>query len=89
MCLGVNKKKEHLSESEILQPCREAGEETGLDRRRPQDFDYSLSILQSGIPYKELGHDYLSRRKEDKIVKGHVKRLQEFGYEVELKKATA
>ncbi len=49
----------------------------------------AYQILQSGIPYKELGHDYLSRRKEDKIVKGHVKRLQEFGYEVELKKATA
>ena len=46
-------------------------------------------ILKTGTPYKELGHDYLSRRKEDKIVKGHIKRLKDLGYEVELKKAAA
>ena len=47
----------------------------------------AYQILKTGIPYKELGHDYLSRRKEDKIVKGHIKRLKDLGYEVELKKA--
>jgi hypothetical protein len=39
------------------------------------------------MPYKELGKDYLSRRREDKIVKGHIKRLKDLGYEVTLKKA--
>ena len=49
----------------------------------------AYQILKTGIPYKELGHDYLNRRKEDKIVKGHIKRLKDLGYQVELKKAVA
>ena len=49
----------------------------------------AYQILKTGIPYKELGHDYLSWRKEDKIVKGHIKRLKDLGYQVELKKAAA
>ncbi len=44
-------------------------------------------ILRNGMPYRELGEDYLSRRREDKIVKSHVKRLKDLGYEIELKKA--
>jgi len=43
-------------------------------------------ILKNGVPYKELGKHYLIHRREDKIVKSHVKRLQDIGYEVELKK---
>lgn len=46
-------------------------------------------ILKTGVPYKELGHDYLSLRKEEKLVKGHVKRLKDLGYTVELKKKAA
>lgn len=46
-------------------------------------------ILKTGIPYKELGHNYLILRKEDKLVKGHIKRLKDLGYTVELKKAAA
>ena len=41
-------------------------------------------ILKTGMPYKELGKDYLSRRREDKIVKGHLKRLKDLGYEVSI-----
>ena len=44
-------------------------------------------ILKTGMPYKELGKDYLNRRREDKIVKGHMKRLKDLGYEVAIKKA--
>ncbi len=44
-------------------------------------------IIKNGVPYKELGKDYLLHRREDKIVKNHVKRLRDLGYEVELKKA--
>jgi transposase len=43
-------------------------------------------ILKTGMPYRELGKDYLSRRREDKIVKSHIKRLKDLGYVVELKK---
>ena len=46
-------------------------------------------ILKTGTTYKELGNDYLNRRKEGRIVKNHVKRLQDLGYTVELKKAAA
>ena len=44
-------------------------------------------ILKTGMPYKELGNDYLSRRREAKIVKSHIKRLKDLGYEVAIKKA--
>ena len=37
---------------------------------------------------EELGKDYLLHRREDKIVKNHIKWLRDLGYEVELKKAT-
>ena len=43
-------------------------------------------IIKNGVPYKELGKDYLLHRREDKIVKNHIKRLRDLGYEVELKK---
>jgi transposase len=43
-------------------------------------------ILKTRMPYKELGKDYLSRRREDRIVKNNIKRLRDLGYEVELKK---
>jgi transposase len=44
-------------------------------------------IIKNGVPYKELGKDYLLHRRADKIVKNHIKRLRDLGYEVELKKA--
>ena len=44
-------------------------------------------ILKNGMPYRELGEDYLYRRREDKIVKSHIKRLKDLGYEIALKKA--
>ena len=44
-------------------------------------------ILKTGMPCKELGKDYLSRRREDKIVKGHIKRLKYLGYDGAIKKA--
>jgi transposase len=43
-------------------------------------------ILKNGIPYNELGKDYLIHRREGKIVQNHIKRLKDLGYEVELKK---
>lgn len=44
-------------------------------------------ILKTGMPYKELGKNYLSRGREDKLVKDHIRRLKDLGYEVALKKA--
>lgn len=44
-------------------------------------------IIKNGVPYKELGKDYLLHRREDKIIRNHIKRLRDLGYEVELKKA--
>ncbi|HLA29225.1 MAG TPA: hypothetical protein VJZ49_15160, partial [Syntrophales bacterium] len=42
-------------------------------------------IIKNGVPYKELGKNYLLHRREDKIVKNHIKRLRDLGYEVERK----
>ena len=64
----------------------------------PDYFRKELEELQDKIPprplseiyeriYKELGKDYLLHRRADKIVKNHIKRLRDLGYEVELKKA--
>lgn len=44
-------------------------------------------IIKNGLPYKELGKGYLLHRRADRIVKNHIKRLRDLGYEVELKKA--
>jgi hypothetical protein len=46
-------------------------------------------ILKTGMPPKEFGKDYLSRRREDKILKSHIKRLKDLGYDVAIKKAAS
>ena len=87
MCLGGIKDEEHISPCEVSQSRRQAREETGVDCRWSQDFGYGLSHYKKRVPYKELGKDYLLQRRKDKIVKNHIKRLRDLGYEVELKKA--
>jgi transposase len=44
-------------------------------------------ILKHKTPYKELGPQYLDVRKQQRIVKGYLKRLQGLGYTVTLDKA--
>lgn len=47
----------------------------------------SYYILKYKQPYKELGEDYLDKRRKDKIVRSHVKRLESLGYKVKVEKA--
>lgn len=49
----------------------------------------SYHILKYKKAYKELGEDYLSQRKRDKIVKNHVRMLSRLGYEVAIKEANS
>jgi hypothetical protein len=44
-------------------------------------------ILKHKIPYKELGPTYLDTRKQNRIVKSYVKRLQSLGYTIIVEKA--
>lgn len=44
-------------------------------------------ILKYRRPYKELGVDYLDKRRKDKIARSYIKRLNHLGYEVTLKEA--
>ena len=44
-------------------------------------------ILKYRCAYKELGVDYLDRRRRDKIASSYIKRLHHLGYEVILKEA--
>jgi transposase len=44
-------------------------------------------ILKYRRPYKELGVDYLDRKRKDKIARSYIKRLNHLGYEVTLKEA--
>jgi len=44
-------------------------------------------ILKYRCAYKELGVDYLDRRRKDKIASSYIKRLHHLGYEVILKEA--
>ncbi len=46
-------------------------------------------ILKDKVEYKELGIDYLDKRKKEKIIKSHISRLKSLGYEVEVKEKTA
>lgn len=41
-------------------------------------------IIKNKEGYKELGKDYLDSRKKEKIIKKHIKKLNELGYKVEL-----
>lgn len=49
----------------------------------------SYQILKHKVGYKELGMDYLDKRKKDKIVKSYVKRLSNIGYDVLIVKKVA
>lgn len=44
-------------------------------------------ILKGKAPYRELGADYLDKRKKDKITRSYIKRLTAMGYEVTVKQA--
>ncbi len=44
-------------------------------------------ILKYKRPYKELGGDYLDKRRKDRIAKSYIKRLNHLGYEVILQEA--
>jgi len=44
-------------------------------------------ILKDRVAYKELGVDYLDKRRKDKIARSCIKRLNHLGYEVTLKEA--
>lgn len=47
----------------------------------------SYEILKHKVPYRELGGDYLDRRKKDKITRSYINRLTVMGYEVTVKQA--
>jgi transposase len=44
-------------------------------------------ILKYKRPYKELGGDYLDKRRKDRITRSYIKRLNHLGYEVTLREA--
>jgi transposase len=44
-------------------------------------------ILKYKRPYKELGGDYLDKRRKDRIARSYIKRLNHLGYEVILQEA--
>jgi hypothetical protein len=44
-------------------------------------------IMKQKIPYRELGSDFLDKRKKDKVIRSYVKRLAALGCEVMVKPA--
>ena len=44
-------------------------------------------MLKSNAPYRELGPDYFDRLQKDKLLKRLVRKIEELGYEVDLKAA--
>jgi hypothetical protein len=44
----------------------------------------SYEILKSKKPYRELGHDFLDKRKKGKVARSYINRLEALGYEVEV-----
>ena len=47
----------------------------------------SYHILKYKVEYKELGADYLDKRKKDKAVKNYIRRLKNLGFNVLLEEA--
>lgn len=47
----------------------------------------SYEMMKHKVPYRELGADYLDKRKKDKITRSYIKRLTALGYEVTVKQA--
>ncbi len=43
-------------------------------------------ILKHQVPYRELGGDFLDKRKKDKAARSYINRLSAMGYEVTVKK---
>ena len=41
-------------------------------------------VLKYKVPYKELGANYLTQRKRDRMAKSYIKRLSSLGYTVTL-----
>lgn len=39
-------------------------------------------MLKQGVPYKELGEDYLNKRNKDKVIRYHKKQLEKLGFEI-------
>lgn len=44
-------------------------------------------MLKSNVPYRELGPDYFDRLQKDRLLKRLVRKIEELGYEVDLKAA--
>ena len=42
-------------------------------------------VLKYKVPYKELGANYLTERKRDRIARSYIKRLSNLGYNSRLK----
>lgn len=45
--------------------------------------------LRDGVPYKELGSEHFTRRNKERVAKRLKKRLEDLGFAVELRPATA
>ena len=45
-------------------------------------------ILKRKEPYRELGGEYLDKRKKEKVLKSYISRLNALGYDVTVKKTT-
>jgi hypothetical protein len=43
-------------------------------------------ILKEEVDYKDLGGDYFLKRNEEKTTRRLIKQLEQFGYQVELKR---
>ena len=46
-------------------------------------------ILRDGVPYKELGSEHFTRRNKEHAAKRLKKRLEDLGFTVEVRPATA
>lgn len=85
--MGSVQKKGYLYEVKI--PCLVGGrgKKKALIAVGHKILTACYHILRQKVPYKELGLAYLDTRKQNRIVKSYVKRLQNLGYTVIVEKA--
>ena len=85
--MGCIKDERYLSEVKIHSLVGKRGKKRAMMALGHKILIMGYHILKYRCAYKELGGDYLDKRRKDRITKSYIKRLNHLGYEVILQEA--
>jgi hypothetical protein len=87
--VGRGEDQEHVPSSPVSPPPGTAWSKEGDHRRCRFDATAAYHILRDGVPYKDLGPEYFTRRNKEHAAKRLKKRLEDLGFTVEVRPADA